>query len=190
MKMFKGAVVATAAVVALTGCAFQKQAIKLQPSVDVAASSIGAGKSTMVNVSDERPRTTLGTRGVGGIGEQLTLDGDLPTVVRDAVVDGLQKQGFATDGPMANQLRVEIRNLDYAVNSGFWAGKLNVEFLLKGICIKGDARPYEQMYRGEYRKNVQVVQGAESNNQFVNDVVSQAINNLLKDQALLACLAQ
>lgn len=90
---------------------------------------------------------------------------------------------------MENQLRVEIRNLDYAVNSGFWAGKLNIEFLLKGICIKGAARPYENMYRGEYRKNVQVVQGEESNNMFVNDVVSQAVNALLKDEQLMRCLA-
>lgn len=188
--MSKTAIAAIAIAAAVTGCAFQKQAIHLQPTINVAASSIGAGKMTMVNVSDERPRTTLGTRGVGGIGEQLTLDGDLPTIVRNAVTEGLQKQGFATSGPLANQLKVEIRNLDYTLNSGFWAGKLNVEFLLKGICIKGDARPYEQMYRGEYRKNVQVVQGGDSNNQFVNQVVSDAINSLLNDQALMNCLAQ
>ena len=187
--MSKTGIAAVAVAIAVSGCAFQKQAIRLQPAINVAASGIGAGKQTMVNVSDERPRTTLGTRGVGGIGEQLTLEGDLPTIVKNAVAEGLQKQGFATDGPIANQLRVEIRNLDYTLNSGFWAGKLNVEFLLKGVCIKGDTRPYEQMYRGEYRKNVQVVQGEDSNNQFVNAVVSDAINSLLNDQALMRCLA-
>jgi uncharacterized lipoprotein YajG len=190
MGMFRNAVLVAGFAVALTGCAFQKQAIRLQPAVNVAASDIGAGKMTMISVSDERPRTTLGTRGVGGIGEQLTIEGDLPSIVQNAIEGGLQKQGFATNGPLANQLRVEIRNLDYTVNSGFWAGKLNVEFLLKGICIKGDTRPYEQMYRGEYRKNVQVVQGEDSNNQFVNSVVSDAINSLLNDQALMRCLAQ
>jgi uncharacterized lipoprotein YajG len=190
MGMFRNAVLVGGIAVALTGCAFQKQAIRLQPSVNVATTGIGTGKMTMVNVSDERPRTTLGTRGVGGIGEQLTIEGDLPSIVKTAIEDGLQKQGFATNGPLANQLRVEIRNLDYIINSGFWAGKLNVEFLLKGICIKGDTRPYEQMYRGEYRKNVQVVQGEDSNNQFVNEVVSDAINSLLNDQAMMRCLAQ
>jgi len=78
---------------------------------------------------------------------------------------------------------------DYAVNSGFWAGKLNVEFLLKGICIKGNSRPYEQTYRGEYRTNVQVVQGEDANNSYVNDAVSEAINALLNDEQLLGCLA-
>jgi uncharacterized lipoprotein YajG len=188
MRTFNMAAVA-AVVVLVSGCVFQKQAIRLQPTVNVANSSVGTGKLTMVAVSDERPHSTLGTRGVGGIGEQLTLDGDLVATIKAAVTDGLQRQGFATDGPVENQLRVEIRNLDYAVNSGFWAGKLNVEFLLKGICIKGDSRPYEQMYRGEFRKNVQVVQGENSNTEFVNQVVSQAINSLLNDASMSRCLA-
>lgn len=174
----------------LSGCAFQKQAIRLQPVVDVPASDIGAGKLTMVSVADERPRATLGTRGVGGIGEQLTVEGELGRIVQAAIVEGLQRQGFNTDGPLENQLRVEIRSLDYTVNSGFWAGKLNVEFLLKGICVKQGARPYEQIYRGEYRTNVQVVQGADANNTYVNDAVNSAINALLGDRQLMQCLVQ
>jgi len=189
MRVIYSAALAAVAVLA-SGCAFQKQAIHLQPTVSVATSSVGAGKLTMVSVSDERPHSTLGTRGVGGIGEQLTLNDDLVATIKSAISEGLQRQGFVTTGPMENQLRVEIRSLDYAVNSGFWAGKLNVEFLLKGICIKGNARPYEQMYRGEFHKNVQVIQGENSNNEFVNQVVSQAVNALLNDASMTRCLAQ
>lgn len=175
---------------ATSGCAFQKQAIQLKPKVEVVTSNVGNSKPTMINVADERPRATLGTRGVSGIGEQLTVEGDLVQIVRSAIDDGLKRQGFFTDGPLENQLRVEIRNLDYTVNSGFWAGKLNVEFLLKGICIKGNNRPYEQIYRGEFRENIQVVQGEAANNTYVNTAVSAAINGLLGDKALLSCLAQ
>lgn len=190
MRAIYASVVVTVAVVLSSGCAFQKQAIRLQPTINVASSNVGSGTLTMVSVSDERPRTTLGTRGVGGIGEQLTLDGDLVVTIRTAVTEGLQRQGFATNGPMENQLRVEIRNLDYGVNSGFWAGKLNIEFLLKGICLKGNSRPYEQMYRGELRKNVQMVQGEDANTEYVNQVVSQSINALLNDASMTNCLAQ
>ena len=189
MSINKTALVAVVALLA-SGCVFQKQAIRLEPTVIVTSSSVGSGKLTMVSVSDERPHSGLGTRGVGGIGEQLTLNSDLVATVKAAVTDGLQRQGFATTGPIENQLRVEIRNLDYSVNSGFWAGKLNVEFLLKGICVKGNARPYEQMYRGEFHKNVQVAQGENSNTEFVNQVVSQAINALLNDANMTQCLAQ
>ena len=173
-----------------SGCAFQKQAIKLAPKVEVEKNDLGAGKQVMVNVADERPRATLGTRGVSGIGEQLTVEGNLVEIVKAAVNEGLQRQGFAIEGPLENQLRVEIRNLDYTVNSGFWAGKLNVEFLLKGICIKDNNRPYEQIYRGEFRENIQVVQGEEANNTYVNTAVSSAINLLLADKLLLQCLAK
>lgn len=185
-----GHVVMAVAVMGLSACAFQKQAIKLQPTVEVATSDTGAGKALRLNVSDERPRATLGTRGAGGIGEQLTLEGDLVDTVRVAVGDGLRAQGFGVDGSADHQLRVEIRNLDYTLNSGFWAGKLNIEFLLKGICIRGNERPYEQVYRGEFRKNIQVVQNEDSNNIFVNQAVSQAINALLNDQQLIRCLAE
>ncbi|MCA0393046.1 MAG: YajG family lipoprotein [Proteobacteria bacterium] len=184
------AVIAVAALCLLSGCAFQKQAVRLQPQIDLSQSNLGSGKLTMVNVADERPRATLGTRGAGGIGEQLVIEGDLKQIIQDALSDGLRRQGFATDGPIENQLRVEIRNLDYAVNTGFWAGKLNVEFLLKGICIKNESRPYEQTYRGEYRTNVQVVQGEEANNNYVNHAVNQAVNALLNDRTLIECLAR
>lgn len=178
-------------VVALTGgCAFQKQTIRLQPKLDVAAGTVGAGKLTMVSVADERPRATLGTLGVGGVGSQLTVEGDLVSAVKSAISEGLKQQGFMIDGPIENQLRVEIRNLDYVVNSGFWAGKLNVEFLLKGICMKNNARPYEQVYRGEVRENIQIVQGENANNLYINDAVSSAINALLRDQQMLQCLAR
>ena len=187
IKLF---VAATMVVGAATGCAFQKQAIQLRPQLNVASSSVGSGKLTMVNVADERPRATLGTRGVQGIGEQLTIEGDLSSIVKNAVEEGLKQQGFAVNGPIANQLRVEIRNLDYVVNSGFWTGRLNVEFLIKGVCVKSGARPYEQTYRGEFRENVQVVQGEAANNRYVNAAVSDGINSLLNDQALMSCLAQ
>ena len=90
----------------------------------------------------------------------------------------------------SNQLRVEIRNLDYVVNTGFWANNLNIEFLLKGICLKGDSRPYEQTYRGVFNRNVQSVQGLGENSNFINDVVSKAINALLMDENMLNCLAR
>ena len=175
---------------ATSGCAFQKQAIQIKPQVQVPSSNLGNSKQTMINVADERPRATLGTRGVSGIGEQLTVEGDLVQIVKAAIDRGLTQQGFQTEGGLENQLRVEIRNLDYAINSGFWAGKLNVEFVLKGICIKGNNRPYEEIYRGEFRENIQVVQGEAANNTYVNTAVSSAINALLADKVLLSCLAQ
>lgn len=175
------------------GCAFTPQAVNLRPQVQATTGSSGQGRSVLVTVVDERPRSTLGTRGARGVGADLTLAQDLPTVVRSAVSDGLQRQGFTpkTEKPDdGRELRVEIRNLDYGVNVGFWAGTLRTECGLKAICILGTERPYERLYRGEVEETVLVVQGAEANNQYVNEALSKALNELLQDSQLRQCLAR
>jgi uncharacterized lipoprotein len=176
-----------------TGCAFTAQAVKLQPQIQVTESSRGRGHPVQVTVVDERPRSTLGTRGARGVGAELTVEGDLVNIVRSSISDGLKRQGFIPTRdktPDGRELRVEIRNLDYGVTVGFWAGSLRTECGLKGICIQGDRRPYEQLHRGEYHESVQVVQTAESNNVYVNAALSKALNALLQDQPLSACLAE
>ena len=179
-----------AALALVNGCAFQKQVIHLQPSLYAGVSDIGANKPTMVSVIDERSHLTLGSLAPGGHGEQITLANDIVATVKESVVEGLRRQAFLPAELDSNQLRVEIRNLDYVVNTGFWANNLNIEFLLKGICLKGDSRPYEQTYRGVFNRNVQSVQGLGENSNFINDVVSKAINALLMDENMLNCLAR
>jgi len=173
------------------GCAFTPQAVVLKPELLPVSARIGQGQPVLVTVVDERPRSTLGTRGARGVGAELTIAGDLLEVVRKAISDGLQNQGFSptteksVDGP---ELRVEVRNLDYRVVVGFWAGTLSTECGLKAICIQGSARPFEQLYRGEYQESVQVVQTEEANEKYINAAVSKAINALLQDSRLTQCL--
>lgn len=176
-----------------SGCAFTPQAVVLKPELMSVSAPIGQGQPVLLTVVDERPRSTLGTRGAQGVGAELTIAGDLTEVVRKTVSDGLQQQGFRptmerpTDG---RELRVEIRNLDYRVVVGFWAGTLSTECGLKAICIHGSARPFEQLYRGEFQESIQVVQTAEANEKYLNAAVSKAINSLLQDSKLTHCLAQ
>lgn len=176
----------------LTGCTFKHQAVRIQPQVDVPASTIGGGAAVRVNVVDQRPKTTLGTRGARGVGADMTIEGDLNQIFRSAIEDGLARQGFVPtqDQNEERELRVEVRNLDYDVIVGFWAGTLKVDCSLNAVCRQGGLRPYEEMHRGQFTESVQVVQGAEANNRYVSDAVSSAVNSLLSDQQLLQCLAE
>ena len=191
--MKKSLIVLAMLAVLTPACAFTPQAVVLKPEIQPTLGSNGQGRTVLLTVVDERPRNTLGTRGVKGMGAELTVQGDLTNVVRTAIADGLQRQGFVitsdkpTDG---RELRVEIRNLDYGVTSGFWAGSLRTECGLKAICIIGSARPYEKLYRGEHQESVQVVQSAEANEKYLNSTISKAINSLLQDPQLSHCLAQ
>jgi uncharacterized lipoprotein len=176
-----------------SGCAFTPQAIKLQPDIQRIESLDGQGHPVQITVIDERPKSTLGTRGARGIGADLTVDGDLVATVQSSISNGLKLQGFVPTSqrtPDGRELRVEIRNLDYGVNVGFWSGTLHTECGLKAICIRGTSRPYEQLHRGEFQESVQVVQGEDANTRYVNNALSKALNSLLQDRQLSTCLAE
>lgn len=191
MKRSPKVIVALAVATMAVGCTFKHQAVKIQPQIDVAQSDLGKGRKVLVRVVDERPKTTLGTRGARGVGADMTIEGDVTSIVGSAIEDGLTKQGFSvTHDPLEErQLRVELRNLDYDVIVGFWAGTLKVDTTLKGICQHGSVRPYEGMHRGQFTESVQVVQGAAANNDYVSDSVSKAMNSLLSDRELMQCLS-
>lgn len=183
---------AAAIVVLFSGCAFTPQAVVIQPKVDGPSSDVGKNRELPLTVMDERPRQTIGTRGARGVGAEMTIDGNLASIVRNALAEGLAMQKFrvsAASGNAQSELRVEIRNLDYGITVGFWAGALKVDVGLKAICSRGGSRPYEMFYRGEHTESVQVVQSPEANNAYVSSAVSTAVNSLLKDEQLMKCLA-
>jgi uncharacterized lipoprotein len=191
--MKKSVIVLALLTVLIQACAFTPQAVSLKPEIEPPLGSTVQGQSVYLNVVDERPRQTLGTRSVKGLGAEITVAGDLANTVRTAIADGLQRQGFKitpnkpTDG---RELRVEIRNLEYGVTQGFWAGTLRAECGLKAICIIGSSRPYEKIFRGEHIEKIQVVQGGQANERYINSAISKAINLLLQDSQLIYCLEQ
>jgi uncharacterized lipoprotein YajG len=177
----------------LGGCAFATEApIKVKPELIPAQNSIGGGKGVLVEVADERPSKNLGTRGVRGVGSELTVTDDFAATVHDSLSQGLKDRGFApsTSVPADGRvLRVEIRDLTYKVDMGFWAGTLHADCALQAICQIGQSRPFEKLFRGEHQESVQVVQGEDANIKYVNDAVSKAVNELLDDPELARCLA-
>ncbi len=191
MKGF--AVILSVIVVVLSACAFapHKQ-IAIKPDISVTNSTIGQGQNIGIVVVDERTKSTLGTRGVRGVGSEIAVEGDLRIPIRNSIADGLKRQGFTPvneNPPDDRQLRVEIRNLDYNVIMGFWSGTLKTGCGLKGVCILGNSRPYEKLYLGEFQESIQVVQSEAANERYINAAVSSAVNNLLQDIQLMRCLA-
>lgn len=174
----------------LSGCAFTPQAVSIAPTINVPTSKIGNGRDISLNVVDERPKKTLGTVGVSGVGADISIDGDLVTSVQRALSDGLAKMDFKPSNGRSGgkaELRVEIRNLDYVIIRGFWAGTLRVDAGLKAICIRDGIRPYEKLHHGEFVESVQVVQGQDANTKYINTAISAAANSLLADRELGAC---
>jgi uncharacterized lipoprotein YajG len=191
--MFRIVMLSILAMIA-SGCAFTPQSIAVKPQVDVVASKIGNGSPLPVNVVDERPKKSLGTVGARGVGADITVEGDLVAAVHNALGEGFSRMDFKPTTTSArngskSELRVEIRNLDYTIIQGFWAGTLRVDAGLKAICILNGSRPYEKLHHGEFVESVQVVQGKDANAGYINTALSTAVNSVLSDKELASCLS-
>ena len=168
------------------------QAISISPKVDIPQSQVGKGRDLLVYVADDRPKKTLGTLAVAAGGD-ISIEGDLVTSVQRAVNEGMSRMSFKTTAIKENaksELRVEIRNLDYTVIERVCYLTLRIDAALKGICIREGNRLYEKLYHGDFEKTIYKSQSKEANSQYINTAVSTAVNALLSDKELIACLAQ
>jgi uncharacterized lipoprotein len=185
-------VAAAIVTIAVSGCAFTPQAITIRPDVQVASSQVGKSRDVPVNVVDERPRKALGTVGVGNVGADISIEGDLVNAIQTALLDGLSRLSFKPRGSAGgnkSELRIEVRNLDYRIIRGLFSGTLQVDAGLKAVCVRDGLRPYEKLYLGEFKESVQVIQGPDANAGYINAAISSSINAMLADQSLLSCLA-
>ena len=180
-----------------TSCALTPLSVTLRPKVEVAATSLGQGRTVGVTVLDERPRSIVGYRGLaqggGPFGATITTAGDPSSTVRAALADGLKRHGFnAVMGqiPEGRELRAEIRGLDYTISQAIFASTLRAEFTLKGICVIGSTRPYEGTYRGEHQESIHLDQTDSAIEEYLNLVVSRGIQRLLQDTQLIQCLVR
>jgi hypothetical protein len=143
-------------------------------------------------VADERPSKVIGQRGVGGVGADITVEGDLQNIVTSAITSGLTKHNFAVATQLigdASKLRVEIRNLDSKNIMGFWSGTLRDEFSLKAICKSAAGVEYQKLFNGLFETSIQVVPTGEANDKYISAAVSDGVNQLVNDDGLLKCLA-
>ena len=177
----------------VTSCALTPQSVTLRPKVEVAATSLGQGRTVGVTVVDERPRSIVGYRGVGTMGATITTAGDPPSAVQAALADGLRRHGFNPvmgQIPEGRELRAEIRGLDYTLSQAIFGSTLRTESTLKGICVIGSTRPYEGTYRGEHEESIHIVPSDSANEEYLNLVLSRAIQRLFQDTQLIQCLAR
>jgi len=173
-------------------CAWSQQQVALAPVVNVAPSAEGNHIEVAVRVVDERNTLSLGRRGNEDIqGAEITASQDVALVVRQQVVDGLRKKTFTpveyneTADP---RLTVEIRLLEYSTSKGFWSGGVHIRSALK-VSAYRSGKTYERMYRNEKEERVMIVPTADTNEQWINEVLSNTLQDLFRDRDLFSFLA-
>lgn len=174
----------------LAACA-QPQTLTIAPEVRVPRGQPGAGRPLQLSVADKRASQALGDMRTYEAGD-YSVRGDLAAIVRDALSTGLARLGFEPSAAAARELKVEILALDYGVveRSGI-SRHVEAGARLRAQCMR-DAKPaLERTHRGELRKPVFLTALEERvNSAHASAVVSDAINALLADRELVACLAQ
>jgi uncharacterized lipoprotein YajG len=190
--MKKIALVLCPLLLTLTGCVFAPQSVRIMPKISVADSSAGNGVTVAVNVVDERPDKSIGKRGASGMGADIMPADKVEVAVQQAIVDGLKKKGFVVvdpNGTSPAKLVVEVRFLQYSLSTGFWSGGVNVKVALKALA-SANGKSYDRLYRRDREERVQIAPTAETNEKWINDALSQTIQEMLDDNALISTLAQ
>jgi uncharacterized lipoprotein YajG len=174
----------------LAACA-QPQAVSVAPEVRVPGSELGGGRALRISVADKRPSPMLSANQAYEPAE-LTVRGDLAAIVREALSTGLARQGFSLSETAGRELRVEILALEYGVmeRSGL-SRHVEAGSRLSAGCVTDAKLELQRMHRAELRKPVFLTAQDERTNSFyVSAAVSDALNALLADRELIACLAR
>lgn len=174
----------------LAACA-QPQALTVTADLRAPNSELGRGQAVQVSVADKRASQALGD-GLGYAPGEFTVRGDLAAAVREALLAGMLTQGFKPSAASERELRVEILTLDFGVRERSELSRyVEARSQLRAACVRDAGLELERTHRGELRKPVFLTAHDErTNSQYVSAAVSDALNALLADRELLACLAR
>lgn len=173
------------------GCALSPQMIDVKPVADVEATNVGQNQPVQVLAVDSRDQEAFGTR--GGVYKNTALvrpANDVKSAIEDAIRKGLQTQDFNAFNPGEDATRLEVRleQLDYVPEEGSVVNEVTLTLTLLAEASRGDV-----LHTGTYKSSVvhdlPLTPSANRNQQMVNDILSGAINRLLKDPEMLAFLA-
>ena len=175
------------------GCALKPQKLHLDP--DVAYNGEPTTSDTLIgfSFSDDRPTQLLGE--VGDPNKQMvpvTLDENFIPLLTEKLTAGLEKRGFKAvpeSDAMTRSLKVSIDSL--VLNSVKTPVTFQTELKAEvtAAAVNGNER-YQRVY---YVRTYQETAGPpyeKHSNQLVNQAVSQALNEVLKDNKLFDMLAR
>jgi len=177
----------------IQGCALKPQKLHLDP--DVAYNGEPTTSDTLIgfSFSDDRPTQVLGE--VGDPNKEMvpvTLDENFIPLLTEKLTTGLEKRGFKAvpeSDAMTRSLKVSIDSL--VLNSVKTPVTFQTELKAEvtAAAVNGNER-YQRVY---YVRTYQETAGPpyeKHSNQLVNQAVSQALNEVLKDNKLFDMLAR
>lgn len=200
------AVALTVVLLAAGGCALSPQSLTLRPFIDVPAEPIGRGRPLVLQVSDERSQAEIGRRGGVYDTASINLGTDVSQAVFAALAERLEASGFEVrsgsdaTAPLGSEpaddleLRVVVRRVAYTARPDPLIGGLLFNEISTQAALKASLTAAGLSRSGLYQaSSVQRQLGyptAAENEEIVNEVIAQALKQLLLDPELTLLLAR
>ncbi len=142
---------------------------------------------------DARPDTSIGGRASGyGPAANIGLANNIKVIVREAVKKGLHNYGFRIvpyRTKAVRRLTVRIVALHYSQRAGLISAGIRINSTLEGSAnVKG--KTFDRVYRGNRSKQILFTPTEHQDNRYINNALSNTLNQLLNDKQMLNFLAR
>lgn len=171
-----------------TGCAPLSPTVTLHPVVERDIPFFSGHPPVYLNVRDARPKKAFGALPSGAA---VVSTEPLENVVRLRVVEGLRKAGFliaTLGGEDIPDLAIDVTRLNYAIERGATWSEIKVDGELKAIAKNG-ATTRTKTYKVESGKKWGLNPPSHGHERYLNAALSDLLDSLLTDDALLGFLA-
>ena len=185
-------VMQVACAIALGGCAWVPQKAELKVSPNISASAVGKGVTVAVRTIDARPSQTIGHRGLDSKNAEITTEANVKEIFDESIRQGLAKKGFTAvryEGQPGRLLTVEVRRIEYTTDMEFWKGIARTEAVLNASMVK-DGMKFEQNYTGKRTESIVEAPRASTNDRLINGAISDAVQKMFEDEALIRYLVE
>jgi uncharacterized lipoprotein YajG len=192
LKVWLAAVV-MALSLGMQGCSLKTQNLRIDPEVKVKEEQTGAGKTVGLRISDARPNRKLGE--VGDPDRKMVdvrVDDDPSPAIYERVKQALMRQGFSVEPyseAIDRKLDINIRKLE--LQSVKQPLTFNTELRTEVAAHASNPTGYyDRQFNVRTRKEGAAPPYEKDSTMLVNTALSQALEDLLADEQLIATLAQ
>jgi uncharacterized lipoprotein len=177
---------------ALTGCALTKDYVDLTYAPEGGVSHIKGAESIGVSVvvNDARAvkdKVSCKKNGYGMEMAPIISNGDVSSLVRDAIKTELRNRGFMVDSS-GTAVVIELTKFYNDFKNGFWSGTADseVDFTAQ-VKGPGGSISYSKTFSGTYSFGVQLASG-DNARESLDEALKNAVKQLMTDQEFISAL--
>jgi uncharacterized lipoprotein YajG len=192
MKRHISKIIGLFAVLTLAACTFTPHEVAMTAQAPMLTSGVGDGVVVGLRVIDDRDSKTVGQRGAGMAGADISASGLVSHVERQSR-DVLRNKGFTiadyNDSSSNVKLTVSVRSFKFFIETCFFTGANNVSVAIKAEARKG-MQDYQNTYSFDDEARMLVVPDGSGIDEMLNAALLDVLTQFAADSELSEFLAR